>query len=214
MLRPMQGHSAPPATSTTHQLAAQPRKVRLSFRKRSTDVEKADQYDWRFATTAPPSTCAHDYALAFLASPPPQNEKRAILCEKGAYCELASSLSPHPLKEGVPTALQDANRAAPVRLYSPPDVHGWSGFGETRSYAQVRRGIVLCGGAFHDAAFTRVDGCDVVRLYDWELRMRKVARSFFPEEGVVRANSSCRVVSMSDCREQREARSTARPSPV
>ena len=40
MLRPMQGHSAPPATSTTHQLAAQPRKVRLSFRKRSTDVEK------------------------------------------------------------------------------------------------------------------------------------------------------------------------------
>ena len=51
MLRPMQGHSAPPATSTTHQLAAQPRKVRLSFRKRSTDVEKAAQYDWRFATT-------------------------------------------------------------------------------------------------------------------------------------------------------------------
>ena len=41
----------------------------------------------------PPSTCAHDYVLAFLASPPPQNEKRAILREKGAYCELASSLS-------------------------------------------------------------------------------------------------------------------------
>ena len=51
MLRPMQGHSAPPATSTTHQLAAQPRKVRLSFRKRSTDVEKAAQHVWRFATT-------------------------------------------------------------------------------------------------------------------------------------------------------------------
>ena len=51
VLRPMQGHSAPPATSTTHQLAAQPRKVRLSFRKRSTDVEKAGQHDWRFATT-------------------------------------------------------------------------------------------------------------------------------------------------------------------
>ena len=47
----MQGHSAPPATSTTHQLVAQPRKVRLSFRKRSTDVEKAAQHDWRFATT-------------------------------------------------------------------------------------------------------------------------------------------------------------------
>ena len=45
---------------------------------------------------------------------------------------------------------------------------------------------LFCGGAFHDAAFTRVDGCNVVRLYDWELRMRKVARSFFPEEGVVR----------------------------
>ena len=45
----MQGHSAPPATSTTHQLAAQPRKVRLSFRKRSTDVEKAGQHDLRFA---------------------------------------------------------------------------------------------------------------------------------------------------------------------
>ena len=48
----MPGHSAPPATSTTHQLIAQPRKVRLSFRKRSTDVEKAAQHDWRFATTA------------------------------------------------------------------------------------------------------------------------------------------------------------------
>ena len=79
----------------------------------------------------------------FWRRPPPKNEKKAILCEEGAYCELVSSLSPHPLKEGVPTALQDANRAAPVRLYSPPDVHGWSGFGETRSYAQVRRGIVL-----------------------------------------------------------------------
>ena len=45
---------------------------------------------------------------------------------------------------------------------------------------------LFCGGAFHDAACTRVGGCDVVRLYDWELRMWKVARSFFPEEGVVR----------------------------
>ena len=35
---------------------------------------------------------------------------------------------------------------------------------------------LFCGGAFHDAAFTRVGGCDVVGLYDWELRMRKVAR--------------------------------------
>ena len=46
---------------------------------------------------------------------------------------------------------------------------------------------LFCGGAFHDVAFTRVDRCDVVmRLYDWKLRMRKVFRSFFPEEGVVR----------------------------
>ena len=74
------------------------------------------------------------------------SEKNAILCEKGAYYELASSVRPHPLKEGVPTALQDANRAAAVRLYSPPHVRGWSGFGETRSYAQVRRGIVLWWG--------------------------------------------------------------------
>ena len=45
---------------------------------------------------------------------------------------------------GVPTALQDAkNRAAVVRFYSSPDVRGWSGFGESRSYAQVRRGVVL-----------------------------------------------------------------------
>ena len=52
----------------------------------------------------------------------------------------------------------------------------------------TRKSVVglFCGGAFHDVAFTRVDGCKVVRLYDWELRMRKVARSFFPEEGVVR----------------------------
>ena len=51
VLRPMQGHSAPPATSTTHQLAAQPRQVRLSLRKRSTDVEKAAHQFCRFATT-------------------------------------------------------------------------------------------------------------------------------------------------------------------
>ena len=45
---------------------------------------------------------------------------------------------------------------------------------------------LFCGGAFHHVAFTWVGGCDVVRLRDWELRMRKVARSFFPEEGLVR----------------------------
>ena len=45
---------------------------------------------------------------------------------------------------------------------------------------------LFCGGAFHDVAFTRVDGCDVVRLHDWELCMPNVARSFFPEVGAVR----------------------------
>ena len=55
---------------------------------------------------------------------PKKREKGDFVCEKGAYCELASSLGPHPLKVGVPTALQDANRADPVRLSSPPDVHG------------------------------------------------------------------------------------------
>ena len=56
VLRPMQGHSAPPATSTTHQLVAQPRKVWVSFQKQSTDVKKGAKIMfllWRFATTAP-----------------------------------------------------------------------------------------------------------------------------------------------------------------
>ena len=122
----------------------------------------------------------------FWRRPPPKNEKRAILCEKGAYCELASSLSPHPLKVGVPTALQDANRAAPVCAYIRPPM---SMGGEGLARPKVTRKFVVglfCGGAFHDVAFTRVGGCNVVRLHDWELRMRKVARSFFPEEGVVR----------------------------
>ena len=35
---------------------------------------------------------------------------------------------------------------------------------------------LFCGGAFQDTAFTRVGGCNVVRLRDWELRMmRKIA---------------------------------------
>ena len=45
---------------------------------------------------------------------------------------------------------------------------------------------LFCGRAFHDVAFAHAHGCNVVRLCDWELRMRKIARSFFPEEGVVR----------------------------
>ena len=62
------------------------------------------------------------------------------------------------------------------------------GEGSARRPKVTRKSAVglFCGGAFHDVAFTRVDGCTVLRLYDWELRMRKVARSFFPEEGVVR----------------------------
>ena len=45
---------------------------------------------------------------------------------------------------------------------------------------------LFCGAALHDAAFARVPGCGVVRLYDWEVRMLKLARLFFPEEGVVK----------------------------
>ena len=48
---------------------------------------------------------------------------------------------------------------------------------------------LFCGGAFHEVAFTpgwTGAVCDVVRLCDWELRTRKVSRSLFPEEGVVR----------------------------
>ena len=35
-----------------------------------------------------------------------------------------------------------------------------------------RKNVVglFCGAAFHDVVFARVSGCDVVRLYDWELR--------------------------------------------
>ena len=34
-----------------------------------------------------------------------------------------------------------------------------------------RKNVVglFCGAAFHDVVFARVSGCDVVRLYDWEL---------------------------------------------
>ena len=42
------------------------------------------------------------------------------------------------------------------------------------------------GAAFHDVVFARVPGCDVVRLYDWEVRMGKLACLFFPEECVVK----------------------------
>ena len=45
---------------------------------------------------------------------------------------------------------------------------------------------LFCGAAFHDVVFARVSGCDVVRLYDWELRMRKLACLFFPKRGVVK----------------------------
>jgi len=34
---------------------------------------------------------------------------------------------------------------------------------------------LFCGAAFHVVVFARVPGCDVVRLYDWEVRMRKLA---------------------------------------
>ena len=45
---------------------------------------------------------------------------------------------------------------------------------------------LFCSGAFHNVIFARVSGCGVVGLRDWELRMRKLARLFFPEEVVVK----------------------------
>ena len=52
----------------------------------------------------------------------------------------------------------------------------------------LRKNVVglFCGAAFHDVVFARIPGCDVVRLYDWEARMLKLACLFFPEEGVVK----------------------------
>ena len=59
------------ATSTTHQLAAQPRKVRLSFRKRSTDAEKAGQHDRRFATTEQaPTLTSNGLLMAYVRRVP------------------------------------------------------------------------------------------------------------------------------------------------
>ena len=136
-------------------------------------------------------------SLFFLALGAQKKTIKRRFYMKSAYCKLGYSSRPHPWEVGVPTAPQDAGPAAAVRFYSPPDVLDWSGFGETRSYAQVRRGVVLCGGAFHDAAFiTRVNGCDVVRLCDWELRMRKVklnkplvSKLAQPQRSITRKNS-------------------------
>jgi len=51
-----------------------------------------------------------------------------------------------------------------------------------------RKNVVglFCGAAFHDVVFAGIPGCDVVRLYDWEARMLKLACLFFPGEGVVK----------------------------
>ena len=49
---------------------------------------------------------------------------------------------------------------------------------------------LFCGAAFHDVIFARVPGCGVVRLCDWEVRMRKLACLFSPEEGVVKRMDS------------------------
>ena len=61
------------------------------------------------------------------------------------------------------------------------------GGGGTRTLAKKNVVGLFCGGAaFHDVVFAREPGCDVVRRYDWEVRMRKLACLFFPEEGVVK----------------------------
>ena len=90
MLRPMQGHSAPPATSTSHQLVAQPRKARLSFRKRPTDVEKGAHHDLRFATTTEPPrgrrTTPHGqtHNPPGAGAKPPWSGRKLISCSSSA----------------------------------------------------------------------------------------------------------------------------------
>ena len=60
---------------------------------------------------------------------------------------------------------------------------GWN----PNSRAKTSLGVGLfCGAAFHDVVFAGIPGCDVVRLYDWEARMLKLACLFFPGEGVVK----------------------------
>ena len=77
------------------------------------------------------------------------------------------------------------SRGSCALIFVPPMSMGGAGLARPEFTRKFVVGLFY-GGAFHDAAFTRMDGCDVVRLYDRELRMRKVARSFFPEEGVMR----------------------------
>ena len=56
------------------------------------------------------------------------NKKQPFCLEKGILQTrvVCQSARPHPLEVGMPTTLQDANRAAAVRFYSPPDILGWS----------------------------------------------------------------------------------------
>ena len=48
---------------------------------------------------------------------------------------------------------------------------------------------MYCGAAYHDWAFAGVDGCEVVRLYDVESDMRRLAKLFLIV--VVAAGTSC-----------------------
>ena len=56
-----------------------------------------------------------------------------------------------------------------------------------------RKNVVglFCGAAFHDLVFARVPGCDVVRLYDWEVRMRKLACLLPPALNRAKAQHAC-----------------------
>ena len=42
---------------------------------------------------------------------------------------------------------------------------------------------MYCGAAYHDWAFAGVDGCEVVRLYDVERDMCRLAKLFFDRLG-------------------------------
>jgi len=47
----------------------------------------------------------------------------------------------------------------------PPMSVGGAGLARPKVTRKFVVGL-FCGGAFHDAAFARAGGCDVVRLYD------------------------------------------------
>ena len=80
-----------------------------------------------------------------------------------------------PIWVGVPTSPKNrVPRGSIGTMMSPDD--------ETPTTPEVPRKFVVglfCGAAFHDVRFARLGECEVVRLYDWESRMRRLAGAGF-----------------------------------